>query len=237
MDSLLKNQGLWEIVKDGVFGVPQECLFCGGRGGEWGVCEVCRNALKEKRTNICKICGENWPYGLCPYCKKSLHHFDMQRSLGPYRGTLGIAINKMKYRGERWISVSLGRLLAQSLEELMPADLLVPVPASRKSLGKRGYNQALDLAKEVSLNLNLPFVDILRKEDRHEQKTLGQSTRWENLVGSISVTGNLDLQGKRIILIDDVQTTGATLDEAARVLKIEGAKRVHCGVLAKTEKG
>ncbi|MGI6620839.1 MAG: ComF family protein [Bacillota bacterium] len=206
-----------------------------------GICSECTAQLAQQMAWVCKVCGMPLrpPLELCNDCRLNMYYFDVQRSAGIYTGRLMSAIRRMKYSGERWLSRPLGRLLSQVARQLShefsPVGLVVPVPLSRSSLKARGYNQAKDLAAEVSSNIRVPLADILEREEaRGSQARLSRRDRWRNLRGTMSVSGGSRLAGVSVLLVDDVATTGATLDEAARALKSAGAAEVLCVTLART---
>jgi len=114
-------------------------------------------------------------------------------------------------------------------------DLVVPVPADPSRLKERGFNQAKDLSQVVSERLGVMHMDILhRRKGALHQTGLGRHKRWENLKGSMIPKKQLDLRGLTVLVVDDVVTTGATLDEAARTLKALGAEKVYGVSLART---
>lgn len=245
----MNPQSIIDCIQNVVFGYPTECALCGvkmssskklhGLPMDRGIaiCLDCLYALSRERKHVCKICGEKIkpPLSVCSNCLKNLFYFDAQRSAGPYRGNLQYAIWRMKYYGERWLARPLGALVAWAASEFMPIDFLIPIPLEPASMLERGYNQALDLVLEVSALLQVPVVDVLKREKRsHRQTKLSKRNRWLNLRGTMSVKDRVDFQGKRLLLVDDVSTTGATLDEAARVLKELGADKVNCATVAKT---
>lgn len=240
-----------------VYGQPVQCALCGaiisrqrsrrpGDEGEAmlsaltyppGICNPCLDKLSHQMSWICEACGApiRRPLRVCPDCQKCLYTFDGQRSAGIYDVPIKTAIIRMKYQGERWLSRPLGWLLARAASEFLPVDLVIPIPLEPGSRVRRGYNQALDLAKEASALLEVPLLDILVRDTRYShQVDLGRRMRWGNLRESMTPKRRLDLGGQRCLLVDDVTTTGATLDEAARVLKGLGAEKVYCATVART---
>ncbi len=220
------------------FGEPSTCCLCNSYDvSNDGICANCVKELSEQMASVCKTCGMPVPppLELCHDCRTNLYYFDVQRSAGIYKEKLKHGIFRMKYAGQRWLSRPLGRLLSKSAQSFLPVDMVVPVPLSSSSRQKRGYNQAKDLAVEVAGNNSLVFADILvRKEIREHQSQLSRFDRWQNLRGTMKVSPTENLKGSRILVVDDVTTTGATLDEAARALKTAGAKNVCCVTLART---
>lgn len=186
---------------------------------------------------VCEVCGAPLrpPLRVCSDCQRFLYIFDGQRSAGIYEGDLRNAIIRMKFQGERWLSRPLGWLIARAAGDFLPVDLVIPVPIDPGSRIRRGYNQAMDLAREVSGLLDVPLAHVLNRDKRYShQSELGRNKRWGNLKESMSPKRTVDLRGLRCLLVDDVTTTGATLDEAARVLKHLGAEKVFCATVART---
>ena len=221
-----------------VFGQPSYCCLCGALDeGDIGICDLCRERLARQVAWACQVCGIPLrpPLKLCGDCRINLYHFDMQRSCGIYRGHLKHAILKMKYGGERWLARPLGHLLSLRAECFSGVGLVVPVPLGVSSSKTRGFNQAKDLAQEVAFNNSLPLADILvRGEIGEHQSGLKRPGRWRNLKGSMRAIPSYRLGGTRVLVVDDVTTTGATLDEAARALKHAGAEKVFGITLART---
>lgn len=164
-----------------------------------------------------------------------MRYFEAQRSVGVYSGDLKEAIRCLKYDGQRWLAGPLGRMLAEVALAFLPLDVVVPVPIDPGRGQERGFNQARDLAYHVSRHMDVLFLDPLLREERYKQQAgLGRSMRWENLEKSIKTGGHPALLGARVLLVDDVMTTGATLDEAARALRNAGAAVVYGVTVART---
>lgn len=255
---------VWSLVKSLadrfaalLYGWPSQCALCGAnlprkkgrRSGDAreaglasltespGICDSCLDKLSRQMSWVCEICGAPLgpPLRVCPDCQKCLYVFDGQRSAGIYDAEIKSAIIRMKYQGERWLSRPLGWLAARAAGDFLPVDLVIPIPLEPGSRIRRGYNQALDLAKEVSGLLEVPLLDILERHKRYShQVDLGRTMRWGNLRDSMAPKRQVNLSGQRCLLVDDVTTTGATLDEAARVLKNLGAEKVYCVTVART---
>lgn len=238
-----------------IFGKAAVCALCGvplstsrspfirhraeTEAEQIGICQSCLDKLSSEMAWVCQVCGApiRPPLRLCSDCQKNLYVFDGQRSVGIYQGDLKNAIARMKFQGERWIAKPLAALMEKSARVFSPVDILVPVPLEPGSLRRRGYNQALDLSKELSLLTGVPVMDILKREKRYaHQAELGRDMRWSNLKESMSPRREMNLRTERVLLVDDVTTTGATLDEAARVLKDMGADKVFCVTAARTMK-
>ena len=240
MNALALAQQLLDRLNGLIFGRPAVCALCGSPlpkdpGSE--ICQSCLDKLSQEMAWVCQVCGApiRPPLRVCSDCQKNLYVFDGQRSAGIYQGDLRGAIAKMKFQGERWISRPLARLMAGAARAFLPVDLVVPIPLEPGSRVRRGYNQALDLAKELAPLIDAPVMDLLVREKRYaHQAELGRHMRWRNLTESMGPKTGINLRGQKILLVDDVTTTGATLDEAARVLKGMGAEKVFCVTAART---
>ena len=221
-----------------IYGYPAYCSLCSALPvGEDGVCSQCIETLENQMTNTCIICGIPLasPLTLCQTCRLNMYYFDRAKSAGIYRGLLKDAILRMKYRGERWLSRPLGHLLSNVAVSMGSVDMVVPIPLEPSSMEKRGYNQAKDLALYVSYKIKVPLFDILIREGKKDrQAKLKKLSRWENLRDTMKVETGCEIPGSIVLLVDDVMTTGATLDEGARALKQAGAEKVLCATLART---
>ncbi len=161
----------------------------------------------------------------------------MIRAAFLYRGPAVSVVHALKYRGRFRVGAEAGPWLAEALArhgELAGVQGLVPVPLHRSRHRERGYNQALLLAEGLSAAAGLPVLDLLRRRRRtRTQWRLGRAARRENLAGALAVRNPGAAAGLRLLLIDDVATTGASLEECARVLKEDGAAWTAGLVLAR----
>jgi ComF family protein len=164
-------------------------------------------------------------------------HFTMARALGAYDGPLREAIHRWKYQGETTLTPIFGKWMAEGLNRYwgMDAfDILIPVPLYRKRLKERGFNQALLLVKELTHRSGIPYRKrILQKwKPTLPQIHLSGAEREKGVKGSFQLVGAETLKGKSILLVDDVYTTGATVNECSKVLLAGGAERVDVLSLA-----
>ncbi len=231
-----------DFISGLLFGVPASCALCGRplespRESRVGVCNSCVSKLSAQMSNVCRICGiPLWgSIDVCPVCRGNAGYFDAQRSGGLYAGGLKKAVQALKYGGQRWLARPLAELISHRVAEFLPIDLIVPVPIDPASLANRGFNQAEDLAYHAANYLDVPCEDVLSRQKRQmHQAELGQSGRMANLRSSMGLKTQANVFGLRVLVVDDVMTTGATLDETARVLKGFGAFRVYGGTVART---
>ena len=168
---------------------------------------------------------------ICSQCLKKAPHFSRVINYSLYAGVLAKAINHLKFHGLKRLSKPLGKLLLDF--DLSGMDGIVPVPLSIKRLRERGFNQSLLLARVISREKKLPLlIDILfKKKETPPQTGLSGKERLLNLKNAFVVKG--DIRGLRLLLVDDVMTTGATVTECSKQLMKAGAKEVTVLTLAR----
>ena len=194
----------------------------------------CVDSLPELKPPFCRVCAQPNAPATCHRCLESPPAFDGIRAPYEMEGTVKEAIHNMKYRGLKAAAPELAELLANYLEEHpMPGDVLTPVPLHPRRLRSRGYNQSALLAKELSKKLGLDMNQslLIRAKNNQPQVSASRDERRENVQGSFRCDGRAD--GRTVILVDDVATTGSTLSACAAVLKAAGASSVWCLVLAR----
>lgn len=161
----------------------------------------------------------------------------MARALGAYEGSLQEAIHHWKYEGKMNLTLFFAEWMTEGVKRYWEPDffdLLIPVPLHPQRLRERGFNQALLLVKELSRRTGIPYRKTLlqKKKPTVPQVNLSGSEREKGLRGAFQVIGKEELIGKSILLVDDVYTTGATVNECSKVLSREGAKRIDVLTLA-----
>jgi len=214
---------------------PQWCLGCGREGGF--ICLSCRNSLSRITPPLCPKCGRPQPSGiLCPTCVSWSAKIDGIRSPFRFDGIMRQAIHQLKYRNLRTLAVTLSQLLKDYLvANPIPAEVLVPVPLHPKRLRERGYNQSSLVARELGKLTNLAVVDdcLLRQRPALPQaRSASVEERHRNVAEAFSCRDE-QLRGRQVLLIDDVATSGATLDACATALKASGAASVWGLVVAR----
>lgn len=200
--------------------------------------------------NICPCCGKNIEHDadFCASCKSAITPYNDEKTIdGVDRYTSycfydhnidnAILAFKKNPNGNSYYAFAKG--MAEAVEKCgisHDIDLIVPIPISPKKKKERGYNQTELIAKELRFLLNVPYANVMTKvKDTKEQKTLGRAERAENLTGAFGISEKApDIKGKRLLVIDDVCTTGSTLTEAANVLRSGGAGKVYAVSFAKT---
>lgn len=188
----------------------------------------------------CRVCGLALPDGgaRCWDCRKRRRDFRFCRSVGLYAGSLKSAVRALKYAGREALGPPLARLLSAlaGRPELRGADALVPVPLHFVRKHARGFNQAEILARGVSAETGTPVWDALRRRRwTRPQAGLRREARRRNVDGVFEARRSAEtlLKGRWVILVDDVCTTGATLEACARALRAAGARRVDAITLAR----
>ena len=176
-------------------------------------------------------------HDLCTVCREGLANFDAAYSFGSYEGSLQQLIHLFKYAKVESLSEPLGRFLLQALPLDANFDLVVAMPMHWRKRWERGFNQAELLAQPVARRYGLRLANVLqRTRYTKSQAGLTETERRANLRGSFSVDRPERIAGKRILLIDDVFTTGSTLRAAADVLKSAGAAHVAALTLARVDR-
>jgi len=240
--------GLKNSLLDFVF--PAHCLLCGSFLSS--ETEEEKSEGSRPASLVCADCWENLnilPHPLCPLCRAFLNQsqdafakmrrcpncaessLSLNWSLGLFDPFYQTLIHYFKYKRKISLGKKLGRRLGEILKQdgfLKEYDCLIPVPLHPSRERERGYNQSKILAEEISKLCSLPLLDkvLLRKKKTKDQTNLLPEERERNVKGAFRVSDNLVLKGKRVLLVDDVMTTGATLEECSKVLKEAGAKEV-----------
>lgn len=214
---------------------PQWCIGCGKEGSF--ICVSCRRSLSVIMPPVCPLCGRPQLNGmLCSQCVSWKVDIDGIRSPYRFEGVIQQAVYQLKYRNLR----ASASLLAEMMNEYLaanpvPGDVLVPVPLHKKRVRERGYNQSGLLARKLGKLRNMPVIEncLMRLVNTPPQARTGNlEERKMNVSGAFSCRDNR-LKGKRVILVDDVSTSGSTLDACAAVLKETGVESVWGLVLAR----
>lgn len=214
---------------------PRWCLGCGKEGDF--LCPSCRETLPSITTPLCPRCGHPEPGGnLCPPCSREPSALNGIRAPFRFEGLVREAIHQMKYRNLRALAEPLAQLLGDFLSEnKVPGEVLVPVPLHAKRLRVRGYNQSQLLAQELGKRAGLGVIsDSLVRPGlaTPQARTTSVRERKRNVAGAFACRDER-LKERRVLLIDDVATSGATLEAAADALKKIGAASVWGLVLAR----
>ena len=205
-------------------------------------CILCRRFLRDEELDLCRKCrtdGPEYPFGgknPDPSGKNSGQFLDSFTAVWYYEGDVRRSLLRYKFHGATFLAPKFAALLAMKLLREGPenVDILTWVPVSRLRRLKRGYDQCQLLSRAMGKQLGIPSVRTLRKH-RHTPPQSGLSSvaeRKANVLGVYRAVNGIDLRGKRILLVDDIFTTGSTMNECARVLLTAGAKEVHGAAIA-----
>jgi len=209
-----------------------DCLLCGEESGPELLCAAC---VAELPTLVehCPQCALPSPAGaVCGSCLERPPHYDRTLALWRYEFPCDRLVQALKYRARLALAGFFARSVAS--RPLPEVDLIVPMPLHPKRLAERGFNQALEIARGLARHLGRPIEPrgVLRVKDTPPQTRLPYEERAKNVRGAFLC--KLDLSGASVAVVDDVMTTGATLNELARALKRAGAARVENFVIART---
>ena len=201
-------------------------------------CILCRKLLKKEETDLCTDCRMKAPF--FPDTKRKLQFLDSFAAVWYYESSVRGSLLRFKFRGARGYAGSYGRLLAMRLMEQYPDgfEVLTWIPVSRLRKLRRGYDQVELLARAVGRELDMVPVSTLKKvrHNRQQSRIKDPAQRRANVLGVYQVTDSEAIRDKRVLLLDDILTTGATASEAGRVLLTAGAKEVHCAAVAAARK-
>jgi ComF family protein len=239
LDSLFGNAGasssplhLWRRVCEALF--PARCLGCDRRGTT--LCPECRAALPYLSAGVCARCAARLgPRGACRGCRQLSPALSVIRAGFAYEGAARTAVLTLKFKSGRYLAPLMGELLREQLAlRPLQADVVVPVPLAARRMHQRGYNQALLLAEQIAPAVRGTVVpEALGRLERPAQRTLPATERLHNLLGSITCQEPAAVVNRRVLLVDDVVTTGATLSACAQTLAEAGARRVSALAFAR----
>ena len=202
-------------------------------------CVFCRRLLHRGEEGICPRCQQELPWALGAEAEQTGEFFSLCASPLWYQDQVRASFHRYKFKGVRGYSRTYGRLVAQCVQDHLAGryDLITWVPLSRARLRQRGYDQAMLLASAAALALDDVAAETLCKvRDTEAQSGLGKNdaSRRANVLSAYQVTDPALVEGRRVLLIDDIVTTGSTLTECVRVLREAGAADVVCLTLART---
>ena len=214
---------------------PEICPFCGKVYGT-GICPACESKLNELlvKQPWCMKCGipiRRMEQEYCHDCKNKELHFDVGRALWLHKPPVSHSIYQFKYHNQREFGKYYVRELLKQFESTIRKwnpDLIIPVPIHKRRRRKRGYNQAEILAREIARLTNIPTDSKILKRIRYTnpQKKLDDKLRKRNIQNAFQVRGDIS-HVRRVLLIDDIYTTGNTLNECAKKLKEAGVENVY----------
>ena len=227
-----------ETILGAIFPTDIYCICCGSiidSTRTYSMCDSCIRRISWIGENTCKKCGKPMssddPYELCYDCRSMERNFDQGYTCCLYDIYARAIVMDLKYRDKSYLGRIIGDILADRMEaEMCIWDLVIPVPISKDRMERRGYNQAALIAERFAERVELSFDGslLVRTGKTKAMKDLGAMQRRLNIKGAFEVAkGKAEIvESKKCLVVDDIFTTGATLDECARLLKSAGAARV-----------
>jgi len=221
--------------------IKQHCLLCASHDGDaFGLCKACLNSLPWHSAPQCPQCGLTTPiaHATCGSCLSSPPAFDATHALFSYDFPVDRMLQHYKYKNSLHLANTFATLLHR--EKLTQQatqsniDLIIPMPMHPARLKERGFNQALEIAKLLSksMQIKLDYTSCQRTKYTPPQASLPFKERIKNIHGVFHCQKNL--QGLKVAIVDDVMTTGASLNELAKTLKQAGAAHIECWAIART---
>lgn len=214
---------------------PKKCMFCNEPldNNSKYYCKKCYYKLPFVEDKVCLVCGREI-YGdhkICLSCRTHKTYIEVNYPAFTYSGNIEEAIKKFKFAGKMWYYKPLAELMYENIKgKISNIDYIVYPPINKKTFYKRGFNQMELISKEMSKFTNIKMLKkcICKVKENEKQSLTSGKMRFENVRGVFAVNDNYKetLNGKNILLLDDVMTTGATINECARMLKKSGAKTV-----------
>lgn len=232
--------------------LPRRCDLCRcvlNLGEISGLCENCKNSISPDDGHACFVCGEPIDGSLsaagiirCGECRIKIPPFDMTVFAFRYEGVSRNLIRRFKFGGRTGLSRTIiAPMLCAKLQRLVKmdeVDMVIPVPLHHRRLLKRGFNQSYLLAREIgtAFSIGVSANIIYRKTPTVAQFSKTRAQRKANVRNIFKLRNTAMLKGKRVLLVDDIMTTGATMFEISRILKKGGAKLVVCAIAARAGK-
>jgi ComF family protein len=223
----------WERALDLVF--PPRCVVCAARG--YLLCPPCAAAITYIRPPACSMCGKRMTQpGICPVCRAYPNTLDGMVAATVFEGPVRACIHALKYEGQRPYAETLAAIAQPAFAALPRPDALVPVPLSRQRQRGRGFNQSALIARHLAGD-DVPVAPgwLARTRDTPPQVGQDRAARQANVADAFACPDPAAVRGRHLLLLDDVATTGATLDACARALRGAGAASVRAIVVARAE--
>lgn len=225
----IQEESIWAGLLELFFPTPRICPFCGTKQAQLGVCAECQAQLVQQKENHkqCQRCGT---FGVsavsCDNCRGWPAYLVHNYSGMPYKGVYREAMLQFKYRRAPWLAKVLVTVVASEIDQEF--DVIVPVPLHKRRLWERGYNQSALLARELAKILTVPVAEkvLIRVVNTAHQTKLSRGERAKNLDGAFRVIHPEAIKGCRVLLVDDILTTGTTIAHCAKILHQNGAKIV-----------
>jgi ComF family protein len=218
---------------------PKVCFGCDIRlqGKEKILCSDCEGSL-HFLTGVCEICGSPENPSDCPVCNSNKFVFDKARSVYIFSKTVQNLIHELKYNEMKRIAKYMGEYVSEYLHLFQPfgnVDIIAPVPLHMVKKRARGFNQAEFLSKEISRHVNWRHIPnlVLRNRFTDTQTKLNRKQRHENVSDAFTLSPKFEIQNKNILIVDDVFTTGATVNSICKLLKKNHAAKIYVLTIAR----
>lgn len=219
---------------------PRTCALCASllNSKEKGICTACALRLKPLREPLCKKCGKplrDVQEEFCFDCRRHKHIFSCNQGIFPYNEQMQGAIARWKFQGRREYSAFFGQVMYYYGKDYIAhcrPQAIFSMPLHKYKEKSRGFDQAKDLAKIIQSRTQIPYMEdfLIRKKNTRAMKALDSRQRKQNIKGAFALVK--DIPGlKRVLVIDDIYTTGASLDEVSKVLKEAGIEEIYCMTL------
>lgn len=228
MNKILKS------ILDFIF--PTECLDCGAE--DELLCKDCFNKIELRNLKQCPLCNKQQPKDkLCPACKETSYLDEIIICADYENEILQKTIRYFKYKYVKDLGAALGQIMINKYKQIkqLPNALIIPTPLHQRRTLERGFNQAELLAEQFADYFDLPILNqvLYRQKNIEHQANLNKKQRLKNIKGCFTIKNIELIKNQNIILVDDVITTGATLNEQAKLLKQNNARKVWAVVIAK----
>jgi len=251
----IKHQNVVKYIKEGLLNLifPLDCRICEKPIREskgYSICEDCFKTIELIDKPYCVKCGKPFLIStdlfrqdkeiLCVDCKRKKYSFEFARSVGIYHGVLKECIHLFKYYGEKKLAEPFGELLIDYLvkdkEFKKKVDLIIPVPLHKNDLKERGFNQSVLLSRIIGNYFSIPVKEevLIKKKLTSSQVNLSKKDRENNILRAFSIDKPEEIKGENILILDDIFTTGSTVEECAKELKKAKVNNIFILTLARS---
>ena len=224
---------------------PCECVYCGDliSSSQCHLCRECSTLLK-KINDCCPVCSGIISDGVCSICSDRKFYPAMNRTLFSYENVSKAVIHALKFSGIKHIYKIFIPYIAEEIKNIAEEiekfneniDIITSVPMSRKKMIRRGYNQSKLIAKETGKLTGIEFCETLKENSKaKQQRSLNYDERFINVIDRYKTINNAKFENKVVLIIDDVFTTGATINECSRILLLSGAAKIFSITLVRSD--
>lgn len=233
----MKIKSYFESFLEILYPEINTCLVCGEYDDEIGtnyICYSCNKNLSRLKDPLCNICSkpidQNSSINICLECKKNKRYFETVKSLLHYDNQVQKIIHKYKYYDKAYYCKLFGSMLYNYIKEnnYCEFDLITSIPLHKSKIKSRGYNQSELIAKYIAKKINILYSKCLKRINKTKvQNELSKHERRKNVKNAFIAIDTHIIKNKTVLIIDDIYTTGATINECSRVLIEEGAKNIY----------